>query len=162
MSEHRFILKPYKSRADRKECPSCHARECFSQYIDTEGRITFPPEVGRCNHEHKCGYHYTPRQFFHDHPDMKEELRDDAATLSPIVPTPPRPKVERYFFPRSVMGSSMSHYEENNFFLFLCSRFGELAAFELAGNTMSVRPRYGKVPACSGRWISRVVSVRER
>ena len=78
MSEHRFILKPYKSRADRKECPNCHVKGCFSQYIDTEGRIAFPPDVGRCNREHKCGYHYTPKQFFHDHPDMKEELMDDA------------------------------------------------------------------------------------
>lgn len=133
MSEHRFILKPYKSRADRKECPSCHVKGCFSQYIDTEGRIAFPPDVGRCNREHKCGYHYTPKQFFHDHPDMKEELMDDAAILSPTLPTPPQPKAERFFFPRSVMESSMSHYRENNFYQFLCSRFGEQTAHELAG-----------------------------
>ena len=127
MNKHRFILKPYKSRADRKECPCCHVKGCFSQYIDTVGRIAFPPDVGRCNREHKCGYHYT------DHPDMKEELMDDAAILSPTLPTPPQPKAERFFFPRSVMESSMSHYRENNFFLFLCSRFGEQAALELAG-----------------------------
>ena len=133
MSEHRFILKPYKSRADRKECPSCHVKGCFSQYIDTERRIAFPPDVGRCNREHKCGYHYTPRQFFHDHPDMKEELMDDAAILPPTVPTPPQPKAERFFFPRTVVESSMSHYGENNFYQFLCSRFGEQAALELAG-----------------------------
>ena len=133
MSEHRFILKPYKSRADRKECPSCHVKGCFSQYIDTEGRIAFPPDVGRCNREHKCGYHYTPKQFFHDHPDMKEELMDDAAILPPTVPTPPQPKAERFFFPRTVVESSMSHYGENNFYQFLCSRFGEQAALELTG-----------------------------
>ena len=126
-------MKPYKSREDRKECPCCHVKGCFSQYIDTVGRIAFPPDVGRCNREHKCGYHYTPRQFFHDHPDMKEELMDDAAILSPTLPTPPQPKAERFFFPRSVMESSMSHYRENNFFLFLCSRFGEQTALELAG-----------------------------
>ena len=133
MNKHRFILKPYKSREDRKECPCCHVKGCFSQYIDTVGRIAFPPDVGRCNREHKCGYHYTPKQFFHDHPDMKEELMEDAAILSPTLPTPPQPKAERFFFPRSVMESSMSHYRENNFFLFLCSRFGEQAALELAG-----------------------------
>ena len=133
MSEHRFILKPYKSRADRKECPNCHVKGCFSQYIDTEGKIAFPPDVGRCNREHKCGYHYTPKQFFHDHPDMKEELMDDAAILSPTLPTPPQPKAERFFFSRTVVESSMSHYGENNFYQFLCSRFGEQAALELAG-----------------------------
>ena len=133
MSEHRFILKPYKSRADRKECPNCHAKGCFSQYIDTEGKIAFPPDVGRCNREHKCGYHYTPKQFFHDHPDMKEELMDDVGILFSIVPTPPQPKAERFFFPRTVVESSMSHYRENNFYQFLCSRFGEQTAHELAG-----------------------------
>ena len=132
MSEHRFILKPYKSRADRKECPNCHVKGCFSQYIDTEGRIAFPPDVGRCNREHKCGYHYTPKQFFHDHPDMKGELMGDAVTLSPTVPASPQPKAERFFFPRSAMESSMSHYRENNFYQFLCSRFGEQTALELA------------------------------
>ena len=133
MSEHRFILKPYKRPADRGTCPSCHAKRTFSRYIDTEGRFDFPPHVGRCNREHKCGYHYTPKQFFHDHPDMKEELMDDAAILSPTLPTSPQPKAERFFFPRTVVKSSMSHYGENNFYQFLCSRFGEQAALELAG-----------------------------
>lgn len=133
MSEHRFILKPYKRPADRGTCPSCHAKRTFSRYIDTEGRFDFPPHVGRCNREHKCGYHYTPKQFFHDHPDMKEELMDDAAILSPPLPTPPQPKAERFFFPRTVVENSMSHYGENNFYQFLCSRFGEQAALELAG-----------------------------
>ena len=132
MNKHRFILKPYKSRADRKECPCCHVKGCFSQYIDTEGRIAFPPDVGRCNREHKCGYHYTPKQFFHDHPDMKEELMDDVGILFSIVPTPTQPKAERFFFPRTVVESSMSHYRENNFYQFLCSRFGEQTALELA------------------------------
>lgn len=133
MSEHRFILKPYKRPADRGTCPSCHAKRTFSRYIDTEGRFDFPPHVGRCNREHKCGYHYTPKQFFHDHPDMKEELKDKTLIPSIDVTAPSMQKVERFFFPHSVMESSMSHYGENNFFLFLSSRFGERTAHELAG-----------------------------
>ena len=54
-NEHRFRLKPYKVPSDRTECPNCHHRRCFVPYVDTEGRITFPPYVGRCNRENKCG-----------------------------------------------------------------------------------------------------------
>lgn len=35
--------------------------------------------MGRCDHESSCGYHYTPKQFFADHPDLKAGIdwRDD-------------------------------------------------------------------------------------
>lgn len=130
MKDYRFILKPYKGPADRDECPNCHRMRCFSRYIDTEGKITFPPEVGRCNREQKCGYHYTPKQYFHDHPELREERLDDKAPA--FAPSPPKPAVERFFFPRSVMERSMNHYEENNFYMFLRNRFGEETAHELA------------------------------
>ena len=45
-------------------CPNCHRKRCFSKYIDTEKRIQFPDYVGRCDHEQKCGYHFTPRDYF--------------------------------------------------------------------------------------------------
>lgn len=28
--------------------------------------------VGRCNRENSCGYHYTPKQYFGDHPELSE------------------------------------------------------------------------------------------
>lgn len=59
MSTHRFILEPYKGIATRHTCPECHKKRSFARYIDTEGKIEFPPYVGRCNHEQSCGYHFT-------------------------------------------------------------------------------------------------------
>ena len=64
MSTHRFILEPYKGIATRHTCPECHKKRSFARYIDTEGKIEFPPYVGRCNHEQSCGYHFTPKDFF--------------------------------------------------------------------------------------------------
>jgi len=33
--------------------------------------------VGRCNHESRCGYHYTPRQFFEDHPSARPDWKEN-------------------------------------------------------------------------------------
>ena len=69
MSTHRFILEPYKGIATRHTCPECHKKRSFARYIDTEGKIEFPPYVGRCNHEQSCGYHFTPKDFFEKNPE---------------------------------------------------------------------------------------------
>ena len=128
-NNYRFRLKPYKVPSDRTDCPNCHHRRCFVPYIDTEGRISFPPYVGRCNRENNCGYHYPPKQFFRDHPETKGEL--DARSIPSFIPTPPRPQVEPYYFPVSIMEQSMRCYQANNFYLFLKGRFGENAAKDM-------------------------------
>lgn len=43
------------------------------RYIDTETGLYLSPEVGRCNREDKCGYHYTPKQYFDSHPTERPE-----------------------------------------------------------------------------------------
>ena len=124
--DYRFRLKPYKVPSDRTECPNCHHRRCFVPYIDTEGKITFPPYVGRCNRENKCGYHYPPKRYFSEHPETKGELM--TTSVPACVPVTPQPKVEPYYFSDSIMERSMKCYQVNNFYLFLKSRFGENAA----------------------------------
>ena len=49
------------------------------KYVDEEGVVSFPNEVGKCDHEISCGYHYTPRDFFRDNPNanIKEERSSD-------------------------------------------------------------------------------------
>ena len=77
MSTHRFILEPYKGIATRHTCPECHKKRSFARYIDTEGKIEFPPYVGRCNHEQSCGYHFTPKDFFEKNPEKNETFTKD-------------------------------------------------------------------------------------
>ena len=84
MTTHRFILEPYKGIDTRHTCPACQRKRCFSRYIDTEKRISFPNHVGRCDHEQKCGYHFTPRKFFEQNPTEKRSLMEET-TLRPYT-----------------------------------------------------------------------------
>ncbi len=74
---HRFILEPYKGVASRHTCPECNHNRCFSRYIDTENVVSFPEYVGRCDREQKCGYHFTPKEYFEQKriTDQNEKLR---------------------------------------------------------------------------------------
>ena len=85
MSTHRFILEPYKGVSTRHTCPNCHRQRCFSKYIDTEKQIKFPEYVGRCDHEQKCGYHFTPRDYFEQNPSEKEKFAENSfGSYTPI------------------------------------------------------------------------------
>lgn len=63
MSEYRFHLQKYKY-GSKISCPSCGKPRCFVKYVDAEGEIAFPGNVGKCDHENSCGYHYTPKEYF--------------------------------------------------------------------------------------------------
>ena len=78
MSEYRFHLQKYKL-GNRYTCPQCGRKRCFARYIDEEGQIKFPDNVGRCDHEQSCGYHYSPSDYFKDNPDAncKENPRNE-------------------------------------------------------------------------------------
>ena len=66
MSEYRFHLQKYKY-GSKISCPSCGKPRCFVKYVDAEGEIVFPGNVGKCDHENSCGYHYTPKEYFKHH-----------------------------------------------------------------------------------------------
>ena len=145
MQDFRFILQPYKGPATRTECPNCHRPRCFSRYIDTEGKIELPAFVGRCDHEHSCGYHYTPKQYFHDYPETKEMFK--SKTFLPCHPQPPamaKPKLEPYFFPFDIVCKTMSHYDENNFARFLFKRFNREKVIEIFREYCVGTAKYGR------------------
>ena len=63
----RYSLQSYKGIATRHTCPSCGDKRSFVYYVDEEN-TPLHPSVGRCNYESSCGYHYTPKQYFQEHP----------------------------------------------------------------------------------------------
>ena len=63
-----YSLQRYKGTATRHTCPNCGDRRSFAYYVDEQG-TPLHPSVGRCNHESGCGYHYTPKQYFQEHPE---------------------------------------------------------------------------------------------
>ncbi|MEI8046510.1 MAG: DUF6371 domain-containing protein [Bacteroidota bacterium] len=64
-----YTLEPYKSPSTRHTCPNCGSPRQFARYINTETHEYLADHVGRCNREQNCAYHYTPKQYFHDHPE---------------------------------------------------------------------------------------------
>ena len=87
MSAYRYILEPYKGIATRHTCPACEQKKCFSHYIDTENKVSFPNHVGRCDREEKCGYHFTPKQYFEENPEAKFGMRLPHPEEWPMVPS---------------------------------------------------------------------------
>ncbi len=66
----KFGLEKYHGLESRHQCPQCGDARSFVLYVDEEGEM-LASNVGRCNHESSCGYHYTPRQYFADHSSSK-------------------------------------------------------------------------------------------
>ncbi|MBR2428767.1 MAG: hypothetical protein IKB15_02155, partial [Alistipes sp.] len=49
----------------------------FTRYIDTyNNNIYINDNVGKCNRLDKCGYHYTPKQYFEEHPQQQPSSVD--------------------------------------------------------------------------------------
>lgn len=76
-------LQPYKGKATRHTCPACGAKESFTLYISGETNELINSKVGKCNRESKCGYHYTPKQYFLDNPTFSPPFWGGREGLSP-------------------------------------------------------------------------------
>lgn len=69
MEQYRFHLEKYHTGC-KKQCPKCGCKACFTRYVDSKREITFPDYVGRCDREQSCGYHFTPREYFQENPEI--------------------------------------------------------------------------------------------
>jgi hypothetical protein len=128
MSEHRYILEPYKGMNTRYRCPICQQRDkTFSLYIDTETGEQIHPTVGRCNRESNCGHHYTPKQYFQDN-----NISFDTPQPKAYQPRTVKPQPKPFsFIPVEVFKASLKGHEANHFVKFLIELFGVVVASEL-------------------------------
>lgn len=133
MSQHRFTLQPYKGPASKYSCPQCEQPKKFVRYVDTEGSIEFPDFVGRCDREANCAYHYTPKQFFADNPDLKTShafvTKTNLFRVTTQRTSEQQPVVT--FTNTAVVEQSMNQYEKNHFVRYLCDLFGTPVAHHL-------------------------------
>jgi hypothetical protein len=128
MSEHKYILEPYKGMNTRYRCPDCQQRDkTFSLYIDTETGEQIHPSVGRCNRESNCGYHYTPKQYFQYNNISFDTPQSKAYKPRPVTPQP-KPVS---FIPVEVFKASLKAHETNHFVQFLINLFGVEVASKL-------------------------------
>ena len=118
MNGYRFHLQKYRP-GSKTACPECGRKSCFTRYIDEEGEISFPDNVGICDHINSCGYHYTPKEYFRDNPTVKEKLNEQERNGgTPIVAkalAKPQPEQEPRisFLPSDWVEQSMRRYDIN-------------------------------------------------
>lgn len=67
-------LQKYKGISTRHTCPECGQKQSFTLYLDGNTNEPIHRTVGKCNRESKCGYHYTPKQYFIDNPSFSPPL----------------------------------------------------------------------------------------
>lgn len=79
-SDYRYQLDDPRITGRRKQkttCPHCGRSRCFVRYVDTHDEFRYLcDQVGRCDHEQSCGYHYRPSEYFRDHPWLGEKKSD--------------------------------------------------------------------------------------
>ena len=113
---YRYQLEKYRGRSTRHVCPQCGRKSVFTRYIDTENNNIYISDiVGKCNRLDKCGYHYTPHQYFTDNPWKRDNFsREDKFSFfqkhrenekMKIENPPPPPKRASAGLPRRVRGA---------------------------------------------------------
>ncbi len=79
--QYKYRLEKYKGRQSRFICPRCKDKEkTFTKYINTHTNQYISDEVGRCGREIKCGYHYSPAQYFKKY-GKEDEFRIESSVF---------------------------------------------------------------------------------
>ena len=119
MNKYRFHLEKYHT-GSKTICPKCERKACFTRYIDEQNEVSFPSHVGKCDHENSCGYHFTPKEYFKENPQV---------TMSE---SPTKPREQRVvqdvlpsFIDADIMQQSLKLYESNPLYTFLTRTIGK-------------------------------------
>lgn len=135
MSEYRFHLQKYRF-GSKTTCPECGKSRCFVRYVDEQGSIIFPGNVGKCDHENSCGYHYTPKEYFKNNPDVFEMNENAGKSLQyasyKLINKTPVCIVPSHI-PLSYVLRSLSHYSIKPLYQYFCHVFGEDETTRLFG-----------------------------
>lgn len=129
MSEYRFHLQKYRP-GSKTVCPGCGRKACFTRYIDEEGQVSFPDNVGKCDHINSCGYHYTPKEYFNDNPVVKENLTVGngnviLTVIKPTVKPSSKPRTQISYLPYAWVEQSMQRFEINPLYRYLTTVAGK-------------------------------------
>lgn len=131
MSEYRFHLQKYRP-GSKTVCPECGRKACFTRYIDGEGQVSFPDNVGKCDHINSCGYHYTPKEYFNDNPAVKENLTRQgengnvaSTVIKPRIAPLPKPQPQISFLPYDWVEQSMQRFDTNPLYRYLVTVAGK-------------------------------------
>lgn len=112
-TDYRYKLETPRVTGRRQQkflCPRCGRQKCFVRYVDTYNECNYVgDEVGKCDHQNSCGYHYKPSDYYRDN----AWLRDNPAKR--IVPNPPKPKPLPPLQPLSMDLVALFHRPQSDF-----------------------------------------------
>ena len=128
--DYEYHLQKYTGTASRHTCPSCGGKRCFTLYVDANNE-PLNEAVGRCDHESGCGYHYTPSQYFKDHPEAQPNAEDwrkapdwldkSVHRCPPCPPVHPVDKVDT--LPEDIVAKTLRPDRPSDFTRFLATIF---------------------------------------
>lgn len=119
---YRCQLEEYKGPGSKFKCPSCGENRVFTRYVFTDTGEPINEEVGRCNRENNCGYHFTPKQFFEQYPDKKPStasLPNKQELVAEVIID---------FVGLDLVERSLAGFDTTSFAMYLRTLFGEVLA----------------------------------
>ena len=112
-NDYRYQLETPRVTGRRQQkttCPHCGKKKCFVRYVDTHnGNQYVADEVGKCDHQHSCGYHYKPSDYYRDNQWVTKPASNDHCTPIPLPP----------FRPLSMDYVTRSHSPQSTFWQWL-------------------------------------------
>ncbi len=115
MSAYKYIFQPYSSNS-KQTCPNCGKPKVFTRYIDVETNEVLAPNVGKCDREDKCGYHYPPKQYFAD--------SGDTTPTTPVYHPPKKTQTPPTYINPAIVEGSFKYFSNNHFVSYLNTLFG--------------------------------------
>ena len=120
------MINDYRYRLDNSRprikvtCPACGRSRKLVRYVDSQTGLFLADYVGKCDRIFKCGYHYTPSDYFRDHPWLNDITSHRPVSLNIINEQLSQPS----FIERSRMVESMNRCQSSSLFRFLSSLWG--------------------------------------
>lgn len=114
-TDYRYKLETPRVTGRRQQkttCPHCGKKKCFVRYVDTHNGCQYVADtVGKCDHQHSCGYHYKPSEYYHDNQWATEPKASETHCAPiPLPPFQPLPMeyVQRSHSPQSIFWQWMA------------------------------------------------------
>jgi hypothetical protein len=126
MIDRRYKLEPYSGIKSRYTCPACGKHKTFARYIDTKTGDHLDENVGKCNREINCGYHYKPKRHFEANKPFIDRKPEFSYTIKKVKSRPVANDMKEIvsIIPTVLFQKSLKQYNENNFVQFLKNHFG--------------------------------------
>ncbi len=112
----------------RHSCPNCEKHGVFTRYIDQRNGEYLEDKLGKCNREIKCGYHFSPKQYFSENGIPTTKINNN------LLKRKPEPKIKQKasYIDKTFMQESIASNQPNYFLQYLSSIWNAEVALDLA------------------------------